>query len=393
MDLLKRLRQLDAYPKVNEDFYSRTMAGGVLTIASSVVMAVLFITELRLFLQPTVVNELTVDMSRGDTLKIKLDLTFPHLSCAILSLDAMDISGEQHLDVVHNLFKRRLSAGGAPVDAEARRDEVGPHKHDALKRRDKFGNEVPKNETFCGSCYGAEEDDHECCNNCEEVREAYKRRGWAFTNVEAIEQCRREDLIDSIQAQVGEGCNLYGVLEVNKVAGNFHIAPAKVFYTAGLQIHDLVMFHDTLFNISHTINSLAFGATYPGAVNPLDGVSWHQQGDSGVYEYFVKVVPTSYTDSSNHSISSNQFAVTEHFQQQQQQQAHGGGRSLPGVFFFYDLSPIKVRYSERATPFLHFLTNVCAIVGGIFTVTGMVDSFIYHGQRAIRKKIDLGKHS
>ena len=41
--------------------------------------------------------------------------------------------------------------------------------------------------------------------------------------------------------------------------------------------------------------------------------------------------------------------------------------------------------------FLHFLTNVCAIVGGIFTVSGIVDSFIYHGQRAIKKKMEIGK--
>lgn len=42
-------------------------------------------------------------------LKVQFDITFPALPCSILSLDAMDISGEQHLDVVcitrnHNLL-------------------------------------------------------------------------------------------------------------------------------------------------------------------------------------------------------------------------------------------------------------------------------------------------
>ena len=41
--------------------------------------------------------------------------------------------------------------------------------------------------------------------------------------------------------------------------------------------------------------------------------------------------------------------------------------------------------------FLHFLTSVCAIVGGIFTVSGIVDAFVYHGSQAIKKKVDLGK--
>ncbi|GJP46563.1 hypothetical protein CLOM_g5836 [Closterium sp. NIES-68] len=387
MEVLKKLRQLDAYPKVNEDFYSRTMSGGILTLISSVVMAILFITELRLFLQPKIVNELSVDLSRGETLKINLDVTFPRLSCAVLSLDAMDISGEQHLDVVHNIYKRRLTPIGLPVEGIDSKHEIGAKQHEVLKKRDKFGNVVPDDQDFCGSCYGAAEADDQCCNNCEEVREAYNKRGWAFNNADAIEQCKREDLIDKIQAQVGEGCNMYGVLEVNKVAGNFHFAPAKVFYTAGISIFDLVMFHDTVFNISHTVNSLSFGAKFPGAVNPLDKIQWIQESDSGMYQYFIKVVPTVYTDSRNHSIASNQFSVTEHFRPAGPKDQ----QSLPGVFFFYDLSPIKVQYLERYTSFLHFLTNVCAIVGGIFTVTGMVDAFIYHSQRAIKRKIDLGK--
>ena len=66
---------------------------------------------------------------------------------------------------------------------------------------------------------------------------------------------------------------------------------------------------------------------------------------------------------------------------------------LPGVFFFYDISPIKVSYTESKLTFLNFLTSVCAIVGGVFTVSGIVDSFVYHGHKAIKKKMDLGKLS
>lgn len=47
MDVLNRLKLLDAYPKVNEDFYSRTLSGGIITLISSFIMAILFLTELR----------------------------------------------------------------------------------------------------------------------------------------------------------------------------------------------------------------------------------------------------------------------------------------------------------------------------------------------------------
>lgn len=45
-DLLSKIRQLDAYPKINEDFMSKTMAGGLITLVSSILMFLLFVSEL-----------------------------------------------------------------------------------------------------------------------------------------------------------------------------------------------------------------------------------------------------------------------------------------------------------------------------------------------------------
>ena len=44
--MLNKLKNLDAYPKVNEDFFTRTYSGGVITVVSSLVMLCLFISEL-----------------------------------------------------------------------------------------------------------------------------------------------------------------------------------------------------------------------------------------------------------------------------------------------------------------------------------------------------------
>ena len=38
-----------------------------------------------------------------------------------------------------------------------------------------------------------------------------------------------------------------------------------------------------------------------------------------------------------------------------------------------------------------FLTHRCGLMAGIFTVAGIIDSFVYHGHRAIKKKMELGK--
>ena len=51
-----------------------------------------------------------------------------------------------------------------------------------------------------------------------------------------------------------------------------------------------------------------------------------------------QVVPTSYKYLRGSLLQTNQFSVTEHFRPI----VPGTGASLPGIFFFYDLSPIKV---------------------------------------------------
>ena len=44
--VLSKFRNLDAYPKVNEDFFRRSISGGIITIVSSIIMLCLFISEL-----------------------------------------------------------------------------------------------------------------------------------------------------------------------------------------------------------------------------------------------------------------------------------------------------------------------------------------------------------
>jgi hypothetical protein len=53
---------------------------------------------------------------------------------------------------------------------------------------------------------------------------------------------------------------------------------------------------------------------------------------------------------------------------------------------------LQVTIKQKKSSFLHFLTNVCAIVGGMFALSGLIDGTVYHAEQVIRKKIELGKH-
>jgi len=379
---LHRLKRLDAYPKVNEDFYKRTLSGGIVTLVAAAVMLLLFISETRSYFYSSTETKLVVDTSRGERLRVNFDITFPSIPCTLLSVDTTDISGEQHHDIRHDIEKRRLNSHGNVI--EARKEGIGGAKVE--RPLQKHGGRLDKGEQYCGTCYGAEESDEQCCNSCEEVREAYKKKGWALTNPDLIDQCAREDFIDRVKTQQDEGCNVLGFLDVSKVAGNFHFAPGKGFYESNIDVPELSLLEGG-FNISHKINKLSFGTEFPGVVNPLDGAQWTQPASDGTYQYFIKVVPTIYTDIRGRGIHSNQFSVTEHFRD-----GNVRPKSQPGVFFFYDFSPIKVIFTEENRSLLHYLTNLCAIVGGVFTVSGIIDSFIYHGQKALKKKMELGKY-
>ncbi len=64
---------------------------------------------------------------------------------------------------------------------------------------------------------------------------------------------------------------------------------------------------------------------------------------------------------------------------------------LPAVYFRYDMSPITVQYKQYKEKFLHFLIQLCAIVGGIFTVTGIIDGLIHTSVAHLLKKANMGK--
>lgn len=109
---------------------------------------------------------------------------------------------------------------------------------------------------------------------------------------------------------------------------------------------------------------------------------------STMFQYYIKIVPTAYVRKDGTIISSNQYSVTKH---QKVVSMITGESGMPGIFFQYELSPLMVKYSEKERSFGHFITNLCAIIGGIYTVAGLLDTLVYHSVKMIQKKIELGK--
>lgn len=45
---------------------------------------------------------------------------------------------------------------------------------------------------------------------------------------------------------------------------------------------------------------------------------------------------------------------------------------MPGLYFVYEFSPLRSVIRETHLPFFELCTSLCAILGGVFTMMGMV---------------------
>ena len=49
---------------------------------------------------------------------------------------------------------------------------------------------------------------------------------------------------------------------------------------------------------------------------------------------------------------------------------------MPAIFFRYELSPIRIQYTMELQQVTVFLVRVCAIVGGIYSVSSIFESLL-----------------
>ena len=383
MGFLDAIKKFDAYPKTLEDFRIKTLGGGTITVVAGVVMVLLFASETQDYLTPSVDEQLLVDTTRDSKLKINLDIVFPKIGCDFLSLDAQDVTGEQHLSIAHNIYKRRLDLEtGQPLD-DPEKHEIGE-----VERVVNTTGETGPEEVRCGSCYGAETEDKPCCATCDDVKTQYMKKSWKF-NPTIVEQCKGEILSEDQRRALDEGCQVYGYLEVNRVGGSFHIAPGKSFSLNHIHVHDVQPFSTSDFNLTHTIRHLSFGRNVPGKTDPIDGVTAVAERGSEMFQYYVKIVPTTFARVDGSTFVTNQFSVTRH--NKAIMSGLMGDSGMPGVFFSYEMAPVMVKYQQKEKSFGHFASGLCAIIGGVFSVAGIIDKLVYNSARILQHKTELGK--
>ncbi|KAF8976051.1 Endoplasmic reticulum-Golgi intermediate compartment protein 3 [Entomortierella lignicola] len=296
-----RFKNLDIYAKTLDDFRVKTSTGAVVTLASTLIIVILFFSEILNYRSIHIESSLIVDSGLKERMSINLDITFPSIPCYVVTLDVMDVAGAHQTDVLHSIYKIQLAPDGTELTRE---------------KTQKLGDTGPDqkvvDESYCGLCYGAAKPDSGCCNTCDDVREAYGRSGWTFNHPENIEQCVREGYIEKLKEQANQGCRVWGKLTVNKVAGNIHLAPGKSFQRGNTHVHDVQQYLSQGLNFSHHIADLSFGEKTPITHNPLDGRTEITDKEGlYMYQYYLKIVGTRYHYLGQVPIFTNQYSVTQ----------------------------------------------------------------------------------
>ena len=187
-----------------------------------------------------------------------------------------------------------------------------------------------------------------------------------------------------------EGCKLKGFFYVDAVPGTFQITSG--YY--GTIIQRLANEGVLKFNSQHKIRRISFGefnrkeiwSNYGRNIAKLSYLLNNikkNDKNAKIHQYYLKIVPTKFLTYSSKEINNYQYTYN-YF-------AENAIHEMPTLYFRYDLSPITVEYKQYKETFLNFFINICAIIGGVFTVTGIIDAIIHKSVMILLRKAEMNK--
>merc|ERR1712078_636541 len=82
------------------------------------------------------------------------------------------------------------------------------------------------------------------------------------------------------------------------------------------------------------------------------------------------------------SVSSNSFT---HGKETIEADPNEHERALPSVAFRFDLSPLQIYITETRMGLGMYVVVLCAIIGGVYTIAGILDSVLLTGHQVVKK--------
>jgi hypothetical protein len=174
------------------------------------------------------------------------------------------------------------------------------------------------------------------------------------------------------------GCQLSGHLLMDRVPGNFRIQARSAH-------HDIAVH---MSNASHIVHHLSMGE--PPAtkmvsdgtvfvpedakrkIAPMDGNVYVSENRHEAYHHYLKAITTNVDGL---RFAKKDLIIYQILQNSQISYYHQ--EVVPEAKFIIDISPVAVSYRKTYRHWYDYITSVMAIVGGTFTVVGMLESSIH----------------
>lgn len=202
-----------------------------------------------------------------------------------------------------------------------------------------------------------------------------------YPNSQKLERYKEDRSYDGLVKAInaGEGCALIGKIFVNQVPGEFHVS----FHNYRGLYRELSSKNHDLFEkikLSHNVAKLSLGDTTKSEVKKfdLDSDLFFRSFDKDStfndperynYNYFLKIIPYMLVDENrrktNYAYSFSLSSKASPFRIERD--------DMPEVNFKYEFSPIFMKVTHLKRDYLHFLTHVSAIVGGVFVVFSILN--------------------
>ena len=323
------VRELDAFPKISEDYQKPTARGGTLSIISISIIVLLIISEFFYYRGTELKFKYSVDNDMDSLLLLTIDMTIA-MSCEYLGADIVDLAGESKQIV-------------PPMKMEPALFELSDTQNQIFKAKrallDKFSE---------------------------------SRSLKDFPVIENLHSLVLPNAATEDPNIKKNSCRIYGAMKVKRVASNFHITVGRSIAHPQGHAHLNIMVPREAINFSHRIDHFSFGPPVHGAINPLDSTLKLTHDKNYMAQYFMQVVPTKFR-TLERSMSTSQYSVTE---QNRTVNHRKGSHGIAGIFFKYDMNAMSIEIVENRRSFIQFLVRLCGIVGGIFATSGMIHSFI-----------------
>ncbi|XP_060065056.1 endoplasmic reticulum-Golgi intermediate compartment protein 2-like isoform X1 [Ylistrum balloti] len=346
---LKVVKELDAFPKVPDDYKKTTPSGGGISIVVFILIGVLVMSEVAYYASTQLKFDYEVDTDADAKLKINIDMTVA-MPCQFIGADVVDMTGQDtnmfgHLNMDNTYFQ-------------------------LTPKQRQYQDVVQEINAYLREEYHA-------------IQELL----W-MSGISAVYKRGMPPRDDNPVGQP-DACRVHGSLEVNKVAGNFHITAGKsVPMIPRGHAHISMMIKNSDYNFSHRIDHFSFGEAVNGVINPLDGEENVTPDNFHMYQYFMQIVPTEVrTYAAN--VDTYQYAVSH---RNRSIDHSSGSHGVPGIFVKYDLNSLKIRVREVHRPFGQFLIRLVGIIGGIFSVSGIMHSLAGVVTDLICCKFKLGQY-